>query len=266
MKKLKIIMILMLTFFAGVVLAKAGLVHGVVTSADNGQPIAGVNVVLKGTLTATLTDIDGKYSINAITGQILQFTALGYIDQEVRIPKSYVVNVQLISDAKQELAEQEISMDMTISPGYPAKYKKSQGGLGATYGRTQSANYYAPYGNEPQNWNTEDYATIHDNIFHNPLRTPLSTFSIDVDAASYSNIRRFLNNGQQPPKDAVRIEEMVNYFNYDYKSPKGEHPFSVNTEVSQAPWSTTHKLVHIGIQGKEIATENLPASNIVFFT
>ncbi len=162
---------------------------------------------------------------------------------------------------------EEISMDMTIAPGYPAKEKKMDRShvMGASTYNSRHGTYHRPvYAPEPQNWNTEEYATIHDNIFHNPSRTPLSTFSIDVDAASYSNIRRFLNNGQEPPKDAVRIEEMVNYFNYDYLSPGDNEPFSVNTEVSEAPWNSEHRLVHIGIQGKKIATENLPASNLVF--
>jgi len=92
----------------------------------------------------------------------------------------------------------------------------------------------------------------------------LSTFSIDVDAASYSNLRRFINQGQTPPKDAVRIEEMVNYFDYDYPQPKGKDPFEVITEYSDCPWNAMHKLVHVGLQGKEIPKENLPASNLVF--
>ncbi|MFZ5999191.1 MAG: vWA domain-containing protein, partial [Bacteroidota bacterium] len=122
--------------------------------------------------------------------------------------------------------------------------------------------YYAPE-QQPQ-WNTEEYDGIQENIFHDAQRKPLSTFSIDVDAASYSNVRRYLNNGQQPPKDAVRIEEMVNYFDYDYQQPIGEDPFSIYTEVAAAPWNTKHKLIHIGLQGKVIPTENLPASNLVF--
>jgi Ca-activated chloride channel family protein len=113
-------------------------------------------------------------------------------------------------------------------------------------------------------WNTEEYDGINENIFHGALQNPLSTFSIDVDAASYSNIRRFINSGQRPPKDAVRIEEMINYFQYDYQQPKGSDPFSIYTEISNAPWNENHRLVHIGLQGKKIPTENLPASNLVF--
>ncbi len=112
--------------------------------------------------------------------------------------------------------------------------------------------------------NTEEYSKIDDNVFLSPGTNPLSTFSIDVDAASYANVRRFLNSGQLPYKDAVRIEELVNYFNYDYEDPKGEHPFSVTTEVSQAPWNPDHKLVHIGLQGKKLDYEDMKPSNLVF--
>ena len=116
---------------------------------------------------------------------------------------------------------------------------------------------------QPQ-WNTEEYDGIEENIFREALKNPLSTFSIDVDAASYSNVRRFINNGQRPPKDAVRIEELVNYFDYDYEQPKNDDPFAFHTEISTAPWNNKHKLVHIGLQGKTIPTEKLPPSNLVF--
>lgn len=116
---------------------------------------------------------------------------------------------------------------------------------------------------EPQH-NTEEYNHIVENEFLSSLEKPLSTFSIDVDNASYSNARRYLNNGQMPPKDAVRIEEFVNYFNYDYPQPKGVDPFSINTEISDCPWNQNHKLVHIGLQGYELPKEQMPPSNLVF--
>lgn len=110
----------------------------------------------------------------------------------------------------------------------------------------------------------ERYEEIYENPFLTATKTPLSTFSIDVDAAAYSNMRRFVNNGALPPKDAVRIEEMINYFNYDYPEPKGEHPFEIITEVADCPWQKGHKLLHIGLQGKRIAKADLPATNLVF--
>lgn len=110
--------------------------------------------------------------------------------------------------------------------------------------------------------NTEGYNPIDENPFHRPSINPLSTFSIDVDTASYSNVRRFINQGQLPPKDAVRIEEMINYFSYDYPQPQGDQPFSINTDVAAAPWNAKHKLVQIGLKGKQM--ETLQPSNLVF--
>ncbi|MEG0848645.1 MAG: von Willebrand factor type A domain-containing protein [Flavobacterium sp.] len=110
----------------------------------------------------------------------------------------------------------------------------------------------------------EDYDTFVENAFESPKTAPLSTFSIDVDNASYTSIRRFLNNGQEVPKDAVRVEEMVNFFKYNYPQPKDQHPFSINTEVSESPWNSKNKILKIGLQGKNIPTNDLPASNLVF--
>ncbi len=110
----------------------------------------------------------------------------------------------------------------------------------------------------------EAYAKIDENPFLEASRAPLSTFSIDVDTASYSNTRRFLNEGRLPPRDAVRIEELVNYFSYDYPQPDGQTPFSVTAEVADCPWNAQHKLVQIGLQGKRLAQEDLPPANLVF--
>lgn len=108
------------------------------------------------------------------------------------------------------------------------------------------------------------YAEITENPFLETSRAPLSTFSIDVDTASYANTRRYLNDGQLPPKDAVRIEEFINYFQYNYRQPNGNVPFSVNTEVASAPWKSNHKIVQIGLQGKNVSLDNVPPSNLVF--
>ncbi|HEX8293079.1 MAG TPA: VWA domain-containing protein [Pyrinomonadaceae bacterium] len=110
----------------------------------------------------------------------------------------------------------------------------------------------------------ESYAKLDENPFLEAARAPLSTFSVDVDTASYSNTRRFLNDGRMPPRDAVRIEELVNYFSYDYPQPDGQTPFSVTAEVAECPWNTRHKLVHIGLQGRRVAQEDLPPANLVF--
>ncbi len=111
--------------------------------------------------------------------------------------------------------------------------------------------------------NTESYAPVGENRFINTLNDPLSTFSIDVDTASYANIRRFINGGNLPPVGAVRIEEMINYFSYDYPQPE-TGPFGITAEIGPSPWNLEHKLVRIGLQAKEIAAQELPPSNLVF--
>jgi Ca-activated chloride channel family protein len=115
-----------------------------------------------------------------------------------------------------------------------------------------------------QNNNTEEYDKIQENTFKGVAQTPVSTFSIDVDNASYSNIRRYLESDQMPQAGAVRIEEMINYFDYDYPQPQGKDPFSINTEISTAPWNADHHLIHIGLQGKRLAYNDLKSSNLVF--
>lgn len=113
-------------------------------------------------------------------------------------------------------------------------------------------------------FNTEEYGVIDEPGFAAVVNKPLSTFSIDVDTASYANVRRFLHDGQLPPVDAVRIEELINYFDYDYPDPAKGEPFSIVTEMAACPWAPSHRLVHIGLRSKPVATENLPPNNLVF--
>ncbi len=110
----------------------------------------------------------------------------------------------------------------------------------------------------------EIYASTPDNAFHTVERRPLSTFSIDVDTASYSNVRRFLNEGSLPPRDAVRIEELINYFTYEDASPDGDDPLSIRVEIAQCPWNVSHRLARIGLKAKEIPWDKLPPANLVF--
>ncbi len=113
-------------------------------------------------------------------------------------------------------------------------------------------------------FNTEQYDVIEENPFVTALENPQSTFSIDVDTASYANVRRMLQEGVLPPPGAVRIEELVNYFHYDYPEPDGEHPFSVTTELTDCPWQAEHQLLRIGLKGAHMARKERPASNLVF--
>ncbi|MGB1309435.1 MAG: vWA domain-containing protein, partial [Oceanihabitans sp.] len=119
-------------------------------------------------------------------------------------------------------------------------------------------------GNFRLNKNKDSYAIITENQFETVITNPLSTFSIDVDKAAYSNVRRIINNGQVVPPDAVKIEEMVNYFNYNYAQPTGKHPFAIHTELTKTPWNLNTKLVKIGMQGRTYKNTELPASNLTF--
>lgn len=245
-------------FLVGAASAQDRTITGKVTATD-GTDLPGVNVLLKGTTTGTVTGAQGDYKINTpAKGGTLVFSFIGMKSKEVPIGISNVINVTL-EDEVNKLSE------VVVTALGVQREKKSLGYSTTTVCKQAGAKHHAgDMRTQQPEWNTEEYDAINENIFHDALRKPLSTFSIDVDAASYSNIRRFIHNGQRPPIDAVRIEEMVNYFDYDYQQPKGEHPFSIYTEIGNAPWNNKHKLIHIGLQGKSIPTENLPPSNLVF--
>ncbi len=241
------------------------IVTGRVTSAEDNSPMPAVNVILKGTTTGVVTDHDGKYTIAVPTTKAtLVFSFTGCKSQEVAVGNKTVIDVALTNDitALSEVVVTDYGLQGKM-PGVTAKRRGND--ASKSYEADDRMLMSAPMAVEyEQQFNTEEYDGISENIFHDAIKNPLSTFSIDVDAASYSNVRRFINNGRRPPKDAVRIEEMVNYFDYDYAQPGNEHPFNVITEISTAPWNSKHKLMHIGLQGKQIPTHDLPPSNLVF--
>ena len=152
------------------------------------------------------------------------------------------------------------SVEMTKNNSYPTTSPNSN--VSMNNSTMAKSEYSADI--EENKTNGERYAEITENPFLEVVRAPLSTFSIDVDTAAYANIRRYLNDGQLPPKDAVRIEEMINYFEYDYPQPVGDVPFSVNAEVAECAWNPRNKIVHIGLQGKKVSLDNVPPSNLVF--
>ncbi len=232
-------------------------ITGTVRSAADGNAMPGVRVAVKGRSISAVTDASGYYSLVVPeSARSLTFSLIGYVSKEVRISKSRVIDVQLDVEAP--------LMEEVVITGY-SKQKMTREDA-----RSSAPAYhgYAPTGDayyiSPAPVNTEEYEGVTANVFHGTTQKPLSTFSIDVDAASYSNIRRFVNDGQRPPRDAVRVEEMINYFNYDYAEPDNRHPFNVITEISRAPWNQDHQLIHIGLQGKKIPVDNLPPSNLVF--
>lgn len=270
MKNITLSLILLL-LISGMSTAQERTITGKVTSADDGSALPGVNVMLKGTKHGGITDHNGEYYVSVPQkGGTLVFSFIGFVTQEVAVSISNKIDVVMTADATQ-LSEVVVTgysgqerEDITRAlqgrtPGVKISKRKNVTAAPSIYGA------FIPQDSQPKpEWNTEEYDGITENIFHDAVKNPLSTFSIDVDAASYSNVRRFITGGQKPPKDAVRIEEMINYFDYEYTQPKGEDPFSINTEIAVAPWNTKHRLVHIGLQGKSIPKDNLHASNLVF--
>ena len=266
-------------------------VKGKVTD-EKGNPIAGASVVEKNTQNTRVTNGKGLYEITVAGPQsILVFSYVGYASQKQPVQNRTGINVTL-KPATNQLNE-------VVVVGYGTQRRKSvTGSVSRVRGEEiASAPITGSYYNQPmmdmqssvpglaiqsQQWkdgknrvhadtvaysgdfNTEGYDAIVENRFLAVNQNPLSTFSIDVDPASYSNVRRFLQAGQLPPAGAVRIEEMINYFHYDYPSPDNKVPFSINTEVGDCPWSPQHKLVLVGLQGKKIPAENLPPVNLVF--
>ena len=227
-------------------------ISGIVTD-ENNQPLQGVTVSIKGTKIETKTDSSGHYSL-AIPGnhKKLTFSIIGFQDKEVDLSKTSRLNVQMVLD--------HLKLNEVVVIGYAVEHKRDMVSVPAQAGSpfvTFEKHAYSLPGHE-------DYKAIDENIFQIAQKQPVTTFSIDVDRAAYSNVRRYLNTGQIPPVDAVRIEEMINYFDYNYPQPKDEHPVSVTTEISDSPWNKNLKLVHIGLQAKSISTDNLPPSNLVF--
>lgn len=229
--------------------AQSLTVTGTVTD-ENDQPLIGANVSIEKSRKGTVTNEHGKYSIEAIQGDIIRFSYIGYKTQKVKANRK-IIDVKLYPDNNLLMEECVITSDEVSNRAISSKQMavRSLGMPALIYDR------YA---------NREEYSHNAENRFKSPVKDPLSTFSIDVDAASYSNIRRFINQGEMPPKDAVRIEEMINYFNYNYPKPTGNDPVRITTEVGICPWNKTHRLVQIGLKAREIENQNLPASNFVF--
>ena len=230
------------------------VITGTITDAVDDRPLPGVNVLVKGTATGTVSDIDGHYQVTASSPQdVLVFSSIGYTTQEIEVAQKRTIDVAMEADVQ--------SLEEIVVIADEIRVLKSV--TSSVSGIQAEMVFDSPAEGNPQ-FNTEEYEAIHESGFREVTHNALSTFSIDVDAASYSNLRRFINQGQLPPKDAVRIEEMVNYFDYDYVLPTDDTPFSIITELSACPWNDSHQLLHVGLQGQEIPVQDLPPSNLVF--
>ncbi|PWS27827.1 hypothetical protein DHW03_09630 [Pedobacter yonginense] len=239
------------------------IITGVVTDGNIGLP--GAAIATNNSKRVVATNTKGEFSISVTDKDTeLSVSYIGYINQQVKIGKANKISIRLIQ-ASQPLSE-------IVVMGYQAQKKVS-----TTAAAREVYDFVGLSGKVPGVSveklkestgayinNNESYSKINENTFHKATNDPLSTFSIDVDAASYTNIRRFINGGNLPPADAVRIEEMINYFDYNYEQPNSADPVNIVTEIAPAPWNNQHQLVRIGLQAKTIPTVNLPASNLVF--
>lgn len=264
--------VLMLVILTGFRVIASRTISGNVYD-DKKHPLAGVAVHVDGSGSGTTTDTYGHYTIVIPDGNVkLVFTYIGYHKQIVAVGKDNTLNITLKADNASlhevivtgfGVVKRSKLVGAITAPANSSMYDQSQGRVAGLSLRDISVEnrMYAPvYDNQ----SAESYGHINENKFLNPQITPLSTFAADVDAASYSNMRRFINSGQVPPKNAVRIEEMVNYFKYNLPEPTNGAPVAIHTELATAPWNTQHQLVRIGLKAKNVKLDKLPASNLVF--
>ncbi|MGB2128346.1 MAG: YfbK domain-containing protein [Flavicella sp.] len=224
---------------------------------------------------SAMSDANGSFAIEAKKGDTLLFTLEGYIQVTTVVSQltqlSVVLNrpntplsfIDPLEDPDDALVDPEILEDASSvslkRPFSPPHHLYTRGKLKLSVRDIPYRSCYTP----PRK-KKNSYAHFKENSFLNPKNEPLSTFSIDVDNASYSSIRTYLQRGNKPPKDAVRIEEMINYFSYDFKASKGKHPFGIHTELAACPWNENHQLLQVALQAKKIDVKHAPASNLVF--
>ena len=234
--------------------AQVGAIGGQVTDAASGQALSGVQVAVEGTTRLTLTNEAGRYQLQSVPAgpRTVAIELIGFASQRIQV--MVVAGQTTVLDVV--MVPRTLSIDELVVSGVqaePAAPRARLAGDQVAYSFSRLVDF-----------NTESYARIDENDFRLVSASPLSTFSIDVDRASYANIRRFIQSGDRPPVDAVRIEEMINYFPYDWGNVSGEHPFAVTTEVWEALWRPEHRLVRIGLHAESIDTGDLPPGNLVF--
>jgi len=247
-----------------------------VRDATTSKPIVGANVVVVGTSLSTVTDGNGHYIITNVPVGTYTVVArfIGYASGEQKRIR-VTANATAVADltiASSPIALQEVVVTGLYGSRAANGVVRVRGATALGYLGSEADALPAQRFDSAEAWryqrqpgNREQYDEIVENSFIAVAADPLSTFSIDVDRASYSNMRRFImQDGQLPPRDAVRIEELVNYFPYDYAEPEGDDPLAIHTEVVPAPWKPQHQLVRIGLQARRVKVENLPASNFVF--
>ncbi len=304
MKKLIVLLIILVTVILQIAFGQTGTIKGTIKDKQTGEavPFANIYIEIDSVKVGTVSDTLGKYSIKSIpqgtsdlhvnylgynpaivNGVIIRAGKITFVD--VSIDESYhllpcveivrykiplidkeggssvmrcssasIVSVPSNSYHKRKRSRRVTKSELSKMPG------RSISGISVTEGvYSQEGDVRSVRGS-----NTESYDVITENTFKDVKSEPLSTFSTDVDKASYANVRRFISNSEIPNKDAVRIEEMINYFNYDYPQPTGNDAFSINMEMGDCPWNNEHQLLKIGLKGKIPVTEEIPPANLVF--
>ncbi len=238
---------------------------GQVRDKDSGSPVQGVQVSVENTGHATLTDSSGSFTLSfpdraAGDRVTVVFQHIGYTTEKMRVRLSAGSNTLDV-----RLSPSRTRLDALVTGAVRELEEVAQRALAPTamYSVDAAALQGLP-GRFNPNFHTESYAHIQENVFLPVASNPLSTFSIDVDRASYANVRRFIHDGARPPIDAVRIEELINYFPYGDEPPRGETPLAIHTEVAPAPWQPLHRLIRIALKGRPVDMREAPNSNLVF--
>jgi Ca-activated chloride channel family protein len=278
------------------------LISGRVTDSGSAQPVEGAQVMVEGTSRGTVTAASGRYQLlvpgiargarvvvvarrigySSVRREVQADSARMTVDFALSASATTLQSQVVVTDAAAAAAANRAAKvrgrearEQLARPGSRTEsaaqgYATGMAVVGATAAPTPrmvgdvSGDIAGGLRRRSDAWNTEEYDRIEDNPFLGARQNPLSTFSIDVDRASYANVRRYLTQGQRPPKDAVRIEELVNYFRYDYAGPDGRHPVAIHTELAAAPWQPAHRLLRVGVQGRKIDLKSAPANNLVF--
>lgn len=229
---------------------------------EEGYELIGVTIRESGTNNAAISDVDGKYRITVKQGATLEFALIGLETQKIKVGTKTVIDVVMKEDS--------MVLDEMVVMGYGTYQAKSMVGsvAGISYSAPREKYVYTEPLKPQRREDGEKYTEIKENQFIKVENEPLSTFSADVDKASYSNIRSYINEGMMPPKDAIRYEEMINYFKYDYEAPTDGEPVKFHTEVGDCPWNKKARLVKIGLKARETGIlkneDDLPKANLVF--
>ncbi|WP_420449209.1 YfbK domain-containing protein [Candidatus Palauibacter sp.] len=247
--------------------SETGTVQGNVFDATASVGVAGAQVFVARTAIGTLTDAEGRYSLSGVPPgeQAITVRLIGYRETSKTVTVTAGETVTLDFTVEQtalRIQDLSVSAERAAAAGETPRVEQPFTVERLRAGAGRFAAVSAMQGHP--GYNTESYAPIEENDFRLVSASPLSTFSIDVDRASYANVRRFIQAGERPPVDAVRIEEMINYFPYEWDSGSGGHPFAVETEVWDAPWKPEHRLVRVGLRAPSVETAHLPPGNLVF--